>query len=325
MLCSPMMGQETEQQMGRQMGQQTERQREQQFTYYWYAARQAQEAKEYDRALMLLLLCEQLNPKDAMTQETIGLLYWGTGRNLEAINYLARAFVLDPGAHWQAYYGLLEHFSAEVENTRSLETKRDILKTAAEASPKDAELWETLATVYVQLEDWTNTLDALDHIEEIQGADARCATMRYRIYRYLKKDKQAQKALEDHLAINPDEDVILGMLIDILNEKKAPLKKLRPLYERYLLLNPMNDHILNNYAWALATQKTDLDYAETLVLRAMKLDDENVNYVDTYAWILHLKGEHEMARYYIRKAMQMVNPASDLKDEIMKHYKTIYT
>lgn len=84
-------------QMGQQMGQQTERQREQQFTYYWYAARQAQEAKEYDRALMLLLLCEQLNPKDAMTQETIGLLYWGTGRNLEAINYLARAFVLDPG------------------------------------------------------------------------------------------------------------------------------------------------------------------------------------------------------------------------------------
>lgn len=160
-----------------------------------------------------------------MTQETIGLLYWGTGRNLEAINYLARAFVLDPGAHWQVYYGLLKHFSAEVENTRSLETKRDILKTAAEASPKDAELWETLATVYVQVEDWTNTLDALDHIEEIQGADARCATMRYRIYRYLKKDKQAQKALEDHLAINPDEDVVLGMLIDILNEKKAPLKK----------------------------------------------------------------------------------------------------
>lgn len=67
MLCSPMMGQETEQQMGRQMGQQmgqqTERQREQQFTYYWYAARQAQEAKEYDRALMLLLLCEQAQPQ----------------------------------------------------------------------------------------------------------------------------------------------------------------------------------------------------------------------------------------------------------------------
>ena len=306
------------------MAQQTARQREQQFTYYWYAARQAQEAKEYDRALMLLLLCEQLNPNDAMTQETIGLLYWGTGRNLEAINHLARAFVLDPGAHWQVYYGLLNHFSTGVENTRSLETKRNILKTAAEASPKDAELWETLATVYVQLEDWTNTLDALDHIEEIQGADARCAMMRYRLYRYLKKDKQARQALENYLAVDPIDEEVLGQLIDLLNEKNTPLKRMRPLYDRYLLINPLNDHILNNYAWALAQKKTDLDYAETLVLRAIKIDEENANYMDTYAWILYLKGEHNMARYYIRKAMQMVNPTSVLKDEIWKHYKTIY-
>lgn len=311
MLCSPM------------MAQQTERQREQQFMYYWYAARQAREAKEYDRAVMLLLLCEQLNPKDASTQEILGLLSWGSGHNIEGINYITRAFLLDPGEHWRVYTGMVDRLTME-ETTQTRERKRNFLLKAVEANPKDAELWETLAMVYIDLEDWNSTLDALDHIEEIQGADARCAKMRYRIYRYLKKDKQAQQALENYQAVNPDDETILEMLIDMLNEKGASLKQLRPLYERYLLLDPMNGHILNNYAWALAMKKTDLDYAETLVLRAMKLDDENPNYVDTYAWILHLKGENNMARYYIRKAMQMVNPASDLKDEIMKHYKKIY-
>ena len=308
---------------GPMMGQQTERQREQQFTYYWYAARQAQEADEYDRALMLLLLCEQLNPQDAMTQEAIGLLYWGTGRTVQAHDYLARACKLSPGDCWQSYYSLLEHLQSE-DTKQSLEGKRDILKNVAKAAPKRVEVWETLATVYVKLEDWNGTLDALDHIEEIQGADPRCAAMRFRIYRYLKKDKQAQQALENYLAVEPNDEGILAYLIDLMNEKQTPLKKMRPLYDRYLLINPHNDHILNNYAWALAQKKTDLDYAETLVLRAMKIDETNANYVDTYAWILYLKGENQMARYYIRKAMQMVNPTSALKDEIWKHYKTIY-
>jgi len=305
------------------MAQQTERQREQQFTYYWYAARQAQEAKQYDRALMLLLLCEQLNPQDALTQETIGLLYWGTGRSFQALNYLMRACALDPAERWRIYYGLLDQMLGE-DTPRTLAEKRDVLRHVVASGGNSVELWQTLASLYIQLEDWPQVFDALDHIEALQGADTHCAIMRYRLYRYLKKDKQAQQALENYLAVDPNDEEVLAYLIDLLNEKQTPLKKMRPLYDRYLLLNPMNGQILNSYAWALAQKKIDLDYAETLVLRAMKIDEENANYMDTYAWILYLKGERNMARYYIRKAMQMVNPTSALKDEIWKHYKTIY-
>ena len=41
--------------------------REQQFTYYWYAAKQAIEEKRFDEALVILNFCHQLNPNDGMT------------------------------------------------------------------------------------------------------------------------------------------------------------------------------------------------------------------------------------------------------------------
>lgn len=304
------------------LAQQTEREREQQFTYYWHAARQAKEAGQYDRALMLLLQCEQLNPKDAITLETIGLLYYGTNRKIQAINYITRAFYLDPGERWQTYYQLLDLIGGDDPDTQKQQL--DALEIAAKANPDNVEIWEALVTIYAPRGDWNNTFHALDRIETLQGAQARCAQARHRIYRYLKDDKKAQAALEDYLKVDPGNTDILEQLLDFLFDKDAPLKKVRPFFERYVALGGKDAAMYNNYAWLLATNKTELDYAETLALRALNYDAYDANYIDTYAWILYLQGKRDQARYFIRQALQQATPGSDLAKEIQKHYNIIY-
>lgn len=303
--------------------QQTQREREQQFMYYWYAARQAKEAGQYDRALLLLRQCELLNPNDALTLETLGILCYGTNRKIQAINYISRAFWLDPGERWQTYYSLQDLITPE-DNPSKTKHQKLILEAAVKANPTKPEIWEELVGVYAQQEDWQSTLNCLDKIDELRGKDPRCAKTRYRIYMYQKKDKLALAAIEDYLKVDPINTEILEIQISHLLTKKASLKKLRPLCERYLMLDQRNASLLNNYAWLLAEKKTDLEYAESLSLRALSIDSENPVFIDTYAWILHLMGKKDMARYFIRQALQLTSPASAERQEIQKHYKTIY-
>ena len=303
--------------------QQTEREREQQFTYYWYAARQAKENGQYDRALMLLLQCEQLNPDDALTKETIGLLYYGTGRRRQAQEYIAKAFNLDPGERWQTYYNLLDLLPPNDDQGKA-EQQLNVLERAAEANPKNPEIYENMVSLYSGFKNWKRAFECLDKIEELRGKDPRCALVRYRLYRYLNKDKKALKAVEDYLKVDPANPELLKLQIVLLSEHKASVKKLRPLYDRLLTLTPNDPSVLNNYAWMLAENKTDLNFAETLVLRALNADSENPIFIDTYAWILYQKGKRDMARYFIRQAMQLTSPSSPAMKEIQKHYKIIY-
>ena len=48
---------------------------EQQFTYYWYAAKQAINAEKYDEALTLLEFCRLIKPDDGQTLTFLGTMY----------------------------------------------------------------------------------------------------------------------------------------------------------------------------------------------------------------------------------------------------------
>ena len=62
---------------------------------------------------------------------------------------------------------------------------------------------------------------------------------------------------------------------------------------------------------------------------------ENPNYpvyLDTYGWILHLKGQDELAKFYLNKALDGINggmylfekdDAEKVKNEVQKHLNAI--
>ena len=76
--------------------------------------------------------------------------------------------------------------------------------------------------------------------------------------------------------------------------------------------------VLNNYAYHLATHKGDLQKAEQMSQMTIREEPNNPVYLDTYGWILHLKGQDELAKFYLYKALQNAK-ADKTKDEIEKH------
>lgn len=96
-------------------------------------------------------------------------------------------------------------------------------------------------------------------------------------------------------------------------------KKQVALYDQMLEFDPSHTPTLNNYAYGLATHRGDLQRAEQMSQRAIQLDPDNATYLDTYAWILHLKGERQLALFYIRKALDKAK--SDQDRAVMENHR----
>ena len=69
---------------------------QQQFSYYWYAARQALEEQRYADAYALLQFCQAINPDDGQTLTYLGILYQGIGGQTRAEEAYEQAYRLDP-------------------------------------------------------------------------------------------------------------------------------------------------------------------------------------------------------------------------------------
>ena len=65
---------------------------EQQFKYYWYAAKKAIEQERYADAYALLEFCHMLNPDDGQTNAFLGVLYDGIGAKEKASELYKQAY-----------------------------------------------------------------------------------------------------------------------------------------------------------------------------------------------------------------------------------------
>lgn len=75
-------------------------------------------------------------------------------------------------------------------------------------------------------------------------------------------------------------------------------------FEKAVGLDPQNFLIMNNYAYYLALRNENLDKAEALITVAVKALPRDASVADTYAFILLKKGNYELARSWIEKALQ---------------------
>jgi len=93
------------------------------------------------------------------------------------------------------------------------------------------------------------------------------------------------------------------------------------IFERILSLDPYNLGVMNNYAYYLATHGGDLAEAERMSAITIREQPDNAVFLDTYGWILHLKGQDDLAKFYLNKALH--NSNADSREEIQKHINAI--
>lgn len=263
--------------------QQLTTEQQQQFSYYWYAARQAIDQERYPDAYVLLQFCDALKPNDGQTQFYLGLMYWILARPDDALKA------------WEASYKI---------------------------EPKNTALLDRLLELYMRHEDWKKALEIQDAIDAINGYDVYSAITRFRIYSKQYDSKRAIKEIDRYLEIDPTNLRFLLFRLELMEQSKAKKKDLYALYERILAIDPYNLMVLNNYAWSLATNGGDLNKAEKMSAITIREQPDNPTFLDTYGWIMHLKGEDQLALFYLRKA-QWNDGTESTKAEIEKHIKSI--
>lgn len=301
----------------KQQPQQLSIEREQQFTYYFYAAKQSLDREQYPEALMQLLFCEQLNPQDATTKDYLGVIYNALKQPEKAFEYFRQAYLLDPRDHW-FHYALSLYKNDDKQSRKELLA---VMEQATRLNPKDASVWDYMRQAALVNGKYEQAIQAQDRIDQLQGYNGMSAINRYRIYVIQGKLKKAIQAIDDYLALYPDDLQFLFFRAELLTATNAPTAQLLENYEHILRIDPANLMILNNYAYLLATTGGNLRKAEQMSQQTIREQPENATFLNTYAWILHLQGQDSLAAFYIRKAMQ--NAAPDERTEIEAHYHAI--
>ena len=259
---------------------------EQQFSYYWYAARNAIDREQYPEAYVLLQFCHELKPDDAQTLHYLGVMYQALGKQQESVK-----------AYEDAY-------RAQKKGTRS------------------EDLLERLLQVYLATGQWKNALKIQDEIDTQRGYDAYSAITRYRIYAMAGKYKKAIKEIDRYLKDDPDNLRFLLFRLELMEQIGAKPKNLIAMYKKILAMDPYNLMVLNNYAYYIATHGGDLNEAEKMSAITIREDANNPVYLDTYGWILHLKGKNDLALFYLQRALSNSRDER-MKAEVEGHIKTI--
>ena len=291
---------------------------EQQFTYYWYAAMGAMEHGDYPKALVLFEFCDAIKPNDGKTLEYLGMLYLGMGQEERAMDAFKRAFEAGPKDCWYRYSSALLEQKTEEAMVEAMHVRERALKV----NPKDEDLMERLQRVYISLNEWKKALKIQDRIDDVKGFDASSAVIRYRLHLTMKQPKKALAVIDKYLELDPTDLQFLVFRVEVLEQMKPKPADLYAAYDKILAIYPGHIGILNNYAYHLATHKGDLRRAERMSEQTIREEPNNAVYLDTYGWILHLKGQDELAKFYLNRAL--INaPNEATKKEVLKHLNAI--
>ncbi len=291
---------------------------EQQFTYYWYAARQALEEDNYPKALVLFEFCDAIKPNDGKTLEFLGILYHAMRQEDRAMDAFKRAFEAEPRECWYRYSSALLEEKTEEATIEAMHVRERALKE----NPKDDELMMRLQRVYISLGEWKKALKMQDQIDGVKGFDASGAVTRYRLLLTMKQPKKALATIDKYLELDPTDLQFLVFRVEVLEQMKTKPAELYAAYDKILAIYPGHIGILNNYAYHLATHKGDLQRAERMSEQTIREEPNNAIYLDTYGWILHLKGQDELAKFYLNRALINAQNEETTK-EVQKHLNAI--
>ena len=293
---------------------------EQQFSYYWYAAKQAIEQERYPDALVLLEFCNMIKPNDGQVLTFLAIMYDGVGQKERSLATFKKAFEADPRDQWSRYCSVLMNMQtkeAAEEALRVLEKAYSVQKPHVEE-----DLLEQLRRGYMVFGQWAKAIAIQDELDKLTGYDAYSALNRYRTYAAWGKNKKAIEAIDKYLELDPKNVQFLMFRVELMEHIGVKQEELYAMYDRILEIDPYNLSVLNNYAYHLATHKGDLQRAERMSGITIKEQPNNAVYLDTYGWILYMQGQKDLALFYLQRALSNSNSAL-VTDEVNKHIKEV--
>lgn len=210
-------------------------------------------------------------------------------------------------------------FAAATKQLRAAEV--DYIKAVRRGSP-NFEAWQNLLYLESQLNQFDSLIVHSEQGLELFPNQA--LLYYFNGYAHLRKKhfreaatalEQARKMASSNTALVAD---INGMLGDAYNGARDYAKSDKA-YDDALAINPDNDLILNNYSYYLALRNENLEKAERMAGQLVKKYPDNAAYLDTYAWVLFMQQKYKDAR----KMMERALATGDASSAHFDHYGDI--
>ncbi len=188
---------------------------------------------------------------------------------------------------------------------RNMDAQKQYLQ-ALESGVTNFEVWQNLLYLEIQLEQFDNVIKHSERALEYFPNQAMLYYFNGIGYLRKRKNKEAAGSMEQAKKLsagNPGMvSEINGMLGDAYNATKE-YDKSDKAYDEALSFNPNNDVILNNYSYYLAIRKANLEKAERMSTQLVKSNPDNATYLDTHAWVLYVREKYRDAKKVIEKAI----------------------
>jgi tetratricopeptide (TPR) repeat protein len=120
--------------------------------------------------------------------------------------------------------------------------------------------------------------------------------------------REATSSLEQAKKLSAGNPGLVSEINSLLGDAYNGIKeyeKSNKAYDEALAFNPNNDFVLNNYSYYLALRKDQLEKAEKMSTQLVKNNPKNTAYLDTHAWVLFMREKYKEARKYIEKAIEV--------------------
>lgn len=185
------------------------------------------------------------------------------------------------------------------------EAQSEYLK-AVETGAVNFEVYENLLFLEVRLEQWDQVIKHAEEALEIFPNQSMIhyfngiANLRKRRYsEAIASFVQAKRLSASNAALVSEINSLLG---DAYNTTKEYAKSDKA-YEEALAFNPNNQTVLNNYSYYLALRKENLEKAEKMSSVLIKNHPENPTFLDTYAWVLFTREKYKEAKKIMERAI----------------------
>jgi tetratricopeptide (TPR) repeat protein len=177
---------------------------------------------------------------------------------------------------------------------------------AIESGATNFEVWQNLLYLEMQMDQFENVIQHSERAMEFYPNQAMLYYFNGIAYQRKKKNKEAISSLEQAKKISTANPGMISEINALLGDAYNAVKdyeKSDKAYEEALTFNPNNDAVLNNYSYYLSLRKSNLEKAERMSTLLIKNNPENATFLDTHAWVLYTRQKYREAKKVMEKAI----------------------
>ena len=131
---------------------------------------------------------------------------------------------------------------------------------------------------------------------------------------------RAKTTINDGLKISKEDTTLLNMLGFIL-EKENRINDALNIYKTIIDIDKDNPNAYNSCAYIICETNGDLNEALAYVRKALKYNPENPAYLDTMGCIQMNRGHLDIAKRYLKKALEKLPDSKEIKEHINRLLK----